>query len=283
MRAMFLKAALVAALSVLLPFGAASTNAGSALAQNSKKTQPAAQSSEQPSWVHVVVVRVKPDMVPEFLKLAKETIPAHRKAGVEWRDFWVTDNFGDVSEYTIITPFDKLAQYDAGNLLEQGFGKAGFEAWRAKLSRIVESVTGYAVRTRPELSFTGKIAEQPKLAVVVTTRVMPGREQEFENFVKNDYLPVMKRAPGLKAFFVGQTIFGGSANEYVTVGLVDNFADLDKGPPIRRVLNEAEAEKLMKKLAPGVIVSQTRSVMRYIPELSYMPAETATNSPGKEK
>jgi hypothetical protein len=82
----------------------------------------------------------------------------------------------------------------------------------------------------------------------------------------------------MKTLFIGQTVFGGNVDEYVGLALVDNFADIDKGPPIRRVLNEADAEKLMKKLAPGVVVSQRRSVVRYLPELSYLPSEAETSS-----
>jgi hypothetical protein len=275
-RTMSLKAAFVGALSMLLLFGAASTQGGSAGAQESNKTPPAAQPAEQPSLIHISVVHVKPEMVPEFLKLAQETIAAHRKAGVKWRDFWVTDTFGDYSEYTIVTPLEKFAQYDAGSLLEQGFGKAAFEAWRAKISQVVESVTGYAVVTRPDLSF-GKMTEHPRLAVAFTTRVAPGREREYETFMKDDYLPVIKRS-GMKALFVGQTLFGGNINEYVGLALIDNFADIDKGPPIRRVLNEAEAEALAKKLAPGIVVGGTRSVVRYLPELSYMETQSGTSS-----
>jgi hypothetical protein len=218
-------------------------------------------------------------MVPEFLKLAKETLAAHRKAGVEWRDFWVTDTFGAFSEYTIVTPFSKFAQYDGGSPLEKGFGKEGFDAWQAKIRRVVESVNSYAVRTRPDLSYSGKMTGPPTLGVVTSMEIAPGREQEFENFVKNDYLPIMKRS-GMKGFFVGQTIFGGNVNEYVSVTPVDDFADIDKGRPITRVLNEADAEKLLKKLAPGVVVSETRTIVRYLPELSIQPAQSDKGSTG---
>jgi hypothetical protein len=45
-----------------------------------------------------------------------------------------------------------------------------------------------------------------------------------------------------------------------------------------RFITGADAEKLMKKLAPGVVVSQRRSVVRYLPELSYLPSEAETSS-----
>lgn len=271
MRNISLKAPSFAVLSMLLLLGVSSPQAGLARAQESRETKPSAQASDQPPWISIVVVRVKPEMVPEFLKLAKETLAAHRKAGVEWRDFWVTDSFGAFFEYTIVLPFNKFAEYDGGSPLEKGLGKEGFASWQAKASRVLTSVNSYAVRTRPDLSYIGNMTEPPKLGVVSSTKVAPGREQEFENFLKNDYLPVMKRS-GIKGFFVGNTVFGGDANEYVSLTLADNFADIDKGPPIRRVLSEAEAEKLSKKLAPGVVIGTSRSIVRYIPELSILPS-----------
>ena len=270
-----LMSAPVGALSILLLLGGVSMSA-IVSAQTAPKTQPTNQQSE---WIQVTTIRVKPEMVPEFIKLAKETIPAHRKAGVEWRDFWVTDIFGDYSEYTVVTPFEKFAEYDAGSPLERGFDKTSFEAWRNKIRHVVENVSSEAVRTRPDLGF-GQMTEQPKLAVSFTTRVAPGREQEYETYLKNDYLPVIKRS-GVKALYVGQILFGGTVNEYIGVALIDDFADIDKGPPIRRVLNQADTEKLMKKLSPGIVVGQTRSICRYLPELSYMPANTETSSKNK--
>lgn len=40
-----------------------------------------------------------------------------------------------------------------------------------------------------------------------------------------------------------------------------------------RVLGEQGAMKLLQKLAPGVVTRLDRSVIRYVPELSIMPAE----------
>jgi hypothetical protein len=109
------------------------------------------------------------------------------------------------------------------------------------------------------------------LAVVTYIHVAPNRNSEFENYVKNDYAPVMKQA-GV-SYLVSQTIFGGDANEYITLTLRDSFTDLDKGPVLVQALGAEGAQKLTQKLPAGVVAHVERSLTRFVPELSIMPAK----------
>jgi hypothetical protein len=111
----------------------------------------------------------------------------------------------------------------------------------------------------------------PKIAVVSSVRVAIGRNQEVENYLKNDFAPVYAKA-GVN-YFVSQSIFGGDANEYVTLVMRDSFADLDKGPITTQVLGEEGAQKLLAKLPAGAVTHIERTIMRLVPELSIMPAE----------
>jgi hypothetical protein len=52
----------------------------------------------------------------------------------------------------------------------------------------------------------------------------------------------------------------------------DSFADLDKGPVLVQALGEEGAQKLLQKLPAGVVVHVERSLSRFMPELSFMPA-----------
>ena len=84
-------------------------------------------------------------------------------------------------------------------------------------------------------------------------------------------MPVMKQAQ--VTYLVTQTIFGGDANEYVTLTMRDSFADLDKGPVLVQALGEEGAQKLLQKLPAGIVVHVERSLSRLVPELSFMPAQ----------
>ncbi len=271
MRRISVKVIQVTSVSLFLLLVASSFQSGYAQTQDPNKA--ATQTPTPPSWLAITVVNVRPEKVADFQDFVKTvTNPGLRKGGAKWRNVYQTAAFGDVFEYVIVAPIENFAQYDGPSALEKGLGKEAFEAWRTRSSQIVASVHTYAARERQDLSYQGKMTGPPKLAVVSSVHVAPGRSEEFENFLKNDYLPVIKQSQ-IPGYFVSQTVFGGDAFEYITVTLADNFADIDKGPPIMRVLGEQGAMKLLQKLAPGVVTRLDRSVIRYVPELSIMPAE----------
>ena len=229
------------------------------------------QPPSQPGWLALTVVSVKPEMMMEFQNFMKnQTNPALRKAGVTWRDVWQnTPAAGDAFEFTIVMQMEKFAEFDSPSALEKALGPQGFAAWIAKAGSFVKSVNRYIVRTRPDLSNQGKMTWPPKLAVITSATVAPGRTQEFENYLKNDMAPVMKQ--GQATFLVSQVVFGGQANEYITLLLRENFAEIDKGPVPLQVLGSEGATKLYQKLPAGVVTHLERSFSRYVPELSIMP------------
>lgn len=233
------------------------------------KTQPTA---EAPQWLHITVMRVKPELVTEFVDFQKnETIPALKKAGVTSRDVWVTGVFGESFEYVFVTPIEKFAQYDSPSPIVRALGEEGARAYGAKLRRFLTSQHSYAVRMRPDLSYQGKMTWPPKLAVVSWNRVAPGRSMEYEAYIKNDVLPAMKKAE-VAGFLVSQTTFGGNGNEYVSLVLRDNFAHLDKGPPAVQALGQEGANRLSQKTA-GLVTNTERSIAHYNPDLSIAPTQ----------
>ena len=262
---------------VLALLAAAALAPGSAPAQtpNASSGQPAAQPAAPRQLLSVTEVSVKPEMMAEFQRfMTNETNPALRKGGVKSRDVWQrTDAAGDPFEYIIVMPVDNFAQFDGGGPLEKALGRDGYAAWREKAGRYVASVRRYVIRTRPDLSHQGKMAGPPKLGVVSTIRVAPGRGQEWANYTMNDFMPVFRKAGA--TYLVAETMFGEDVNEYITVTLRDSFADIDKGPIPVQVLGADGARQLNQKLPAGVITHVKRSFVRYVPELSIMPAQAA--------
>jgi hypothetical protein len=255
-----------------LLLAAAQSQPSFAQTTNTNTGQTAAPAPGQRQWLSITVVSVKPEMMTEFQNFVKnETNPALRKGGAMWRDVWTTAASGDAFEYVIVAPIDNFAQYDGPGPLEKGLGKEGFAAWQAKASRYVNSVRRFVIRTRPDLSYEGKRTGPPKLAVVSHIHLATGRGQDFEDYTKNDFLPVVKQ--GQATYRVAETVFGGDVNEYITLTLRDSFADLDKGPVTVQVLGAEGAAKLFQKLPAGTVVHIERYVARFVPELSIMPAE----------
>lgn len=229
------------------------------------------QVAPPPEFLSITVVSVKPDMMIEFQNFMKNTTnPALKKGGIKSREVWQnTAAAGDAFEYVLVTPLAKLADFDGLSALERGLGAQGLPAWQTKAGSLVNSVRRFIIRTRPDLSFAAQRTAAPKLAVVHFVQVAPNRNDEYENFLKNDYLPVMKQA-GV-TYLVSQTIFGGNANEYITLTMRDSFADLDKGPIHIQTLGQEAGQKLMQKLPAGAVVHLERSITRFVPELSIAP------------
>jgi hypothetical protein len=239
-----------------------------AIAQN---PTPTPQAAPTPEFLSITVVSVKPEMMVEFQNFMKNTTnPALKKGGLKWREVWQnTGAAGDAFEYVIVAPVAKLADFDGPGALEKGLGPQGLTAWQTKAGSLVNSVRRFVIRTRPDLSFAASMAT-PKLAVVHSVHVAPGRNGDYENYLKNDFVPAMKQA-GV-TYLVSQTIFGGNGNEYITLTMRDSFADLDKGPVLVQALGPEGAQKLTQKMPAGTVVHLERSLARFVPDLSIMPA-----------
>ncbi len=280
MKRISLKVFLVPALSVpLLLLVSSVMPLGLAQSQAQSKSQPSAQAPAKREWLSINVVRVKPEMLTEWQDFQKnEVIPTLQKGGVKQRHVWQTAVFGESYEYVLVTPIESFAQYDGDSPIIKALGQEGSRAYGAKARRLIASSHTYAVQTRPDLSYEGKMTGPPKLAVVTSIRAVSGRNLEFENFIKNDILPVMKRAEPV-GYFVSQIVYGGDLNEYVTLELFNNFADLDKGRAIVRVLGQDGANKLIQKTA-GTVVHAERAISWYNAELSFglpTPPQKAEN------
>jgi hypothetical protein len=233
---------------------------------------PTPQAAPTPEFLSITVVSVKPEMMAEFQNFMKNTTnPALKKGGLKWREVWQnTGAAGDAFEYVFVAPVAKLAEFDGPSALEKGLGAQGLPAWQTKASTLVNSVRRLIIRTRPDLSFAAQRTGSPKLAVLNFVHIAPNRNSDFENYLKNDFVPVMKQA-GV-TYLVSQTIFGGNGNEYITLTMRDSFADLDKGPVHVQVLGPEGTQRLMQKMPAGAVVHLERSIARFVPELSITSA-----------
>ena len=244
-------------------------------AQNTNRGQSAAQAPAQAELLSITVVRVKPEMDTAFRNFTRNrTNPALRRAGLAWRDVWQTAQFGDIFEYIIVTPIQNFAQYDGPSPLERALGSAGFAAWRQEAGRLVTSVRTYAARFRTDLSYQTELTAPPRMGVVTFYHVVPGRNAEFEEVLRNDFLPVIRRSQ-IRGFWVTQVQFGGNAHEYITLALHENFAEIDRGSPPSRVLGQERATELFRRLNRDNVSHVERVVIRLVPELSFRQAQAA--------
>jgi len=219
------------------------------------------QTSSQPARAQVTIVRVKPDMIDAWLDFqAKRTVPALKKAGVVERDVYQAA-YGNLGEFRVVTPIDKLADRDNPSPIERALGPAGAKEYNDTLRKMIATSTTSVVLRLPDLRLDPKPDAMYKLLVLSTVHVMPGHVTEYLNFLQNEILPVERKGE-TKRMIVSRVALGGDSNEIRIARFAEKFADLDGGPATVRVLGADGAQKLGQKTAGIVASTQTTVYVR---------------------
>jgi hypothetical protein len=249
---------------LLAAFFNACTTPASPAASSSATTE---QASTQLQRFWVTETHVKPEMMTQFRELyLKETLPAQQKGGVKQQSVWMTATLGEAFQYITIRPIESLQQFDEPSPLIKALGEEGFRKWEAKRGTMIVSTRSYIMQARPEMSIAPNPNEPPKLAFVIRQSIAPGRSADFENFVKNDALPIIKKVDP-KGYIVRKVGTGGDLEEYHSVILMDSFADYEKW---MTALDKEGYNKITAKRA-GIVMHRESAVYRYVPELSLRP------------
>ena len=229
--------------------------------------------SPQPTrnWSLVNIVTLKPDMVNEWVEFQKsQTIPAQKRGGVTMRSTWQDGApFGEGFTYAIVTPIPKFVDFDQPPLITRTLGAEAARTYNEKLRRMIDHSRTIGIQDRAELSIQPAATAKIVGAILNNVVVVNGHAAQYEAYIKDDLLPVLKRGNVL-GYQVARTVFGGDANEYTTVQFFDSFAEIDKGPLTTRVLGAGPAATMGAKVAPHV-ASSTRTILRYAPDLSFQP------------
>ena len=198
-----------------------------------------------PTMFRYTHTHVKPEMLNEWLDLQKnEVVPALKKAGQTTRTVYVSGLFGNSYEYVTITPFEKFADFDAGNPLVKALGETASARLGAKLRRCVESQNSYAGTRLVDI---GNVVEGPLPEIVVSARyrIAPGKGPDFQALVKSEILPVYKKAK--VRLTVTQRGVGANVNDVTMATGYAKYADLDGGAFLTKQLGADGAAKINAK------------------------------------
>ncbi len=207
---------------------------------------------------------LKPGMSDAFQEFyRKETRPAYEKAGYKQVSVYTTATFGELGEFVTIRPIESEKHFDEPNFLVKALGEAGAKAWIARRAQLVASTRSFLMQSRPEMSLPAPPNQTAKLAFVFRQSVAPGRAADFESFIRNDALPIIKKAAP-KGYFVAKVGIGGDTDEYHTVVLLDSFAEHEKWE--QALVKEGYVQMAAKRA--GIVMRRESAVYRYIPELS---------------
>jgi hypothetical protein len=265
--------AVVCAVAAVSGLGAQATG-GRAQGTGGRAAQPAAAAATQRNWYSVSIFTVKPERARDFVELMKtETIPMQQKAGVKFRDTWQSGApFGDAFTYGVVTSITNFAEYDQPPLATRMLGDAA-RSYTEKLASMLVSRRTFAVQDRAELSMPPAANAKFVAAILQDATVISGHAEQFEAYIKNDMMPVLKKADTV-GYTISRTVFGGDANEYHSVTYLSSFAEIDKGPGTVRVLGQAGAAALAAKGAAHISKIE-RTILRYVPDLSFRATPTS--------
>ncbi|MBL8168669.1 MAG: hypothetical protein JNJ50_10975 [Acidobacteria bacterium] len=277
MKKLFLTSFAVALFLTALAFG--QTNSNNSVAGNSAQAQPAAaaQPAAKRQWYYIAENTLKAGVANDYYEFrAKERIPALKKAGYKQQEFWVSV-VGESGKIYTVEPMDDLSLFDQSpNRLTKALGEDGARALAAKTMKYIADGGSHTwlARSRPDLSWTEQMTAPPKIAAVSHVKIARGRTADFENYLKNDYLPIVKKS-GVLGYSVLTVMYGGDVSEYITLTFFNSFAELEKNDPflrstVQRIAGAETAERNFQKTI-GVIVGLERELIRFRPDLSILP------------
>jgi hypothetical protein len=227
-----------------------------------------AQTAPPVNRQQVTLVRLKPDMVNEWLVLQKnELIPAQKKGGVTTRTTLQTV-LGNAFEYATIIPYPSFGILDGQNAQQKALGTEAAARLAEKIRKCVLTQTTYVLNRRDDLGIPQGTATAARTAVV---RPLPGKQDEYLNYIKNDVLPVMKKAKAagkIAGYTVSIRGAGAAAGELTTTTYYNKFADIDAGNPAIAVVGQAAATAMTAKAATLATNVQVM-VRRRVADLSF--------------
>jgi hypothetical protein len=219
---------------------------------------------------------IKSGMMPEYLEWSlKEARPLYLKAGIKEAYFFTT-LYGDRRLATLIEIHDSFAALKERNAaFEKNNSPEALAAWRQGAGRYIENVRTIISETRPELSWRNpKRQEMAPYYVLLRRWIAPFREPDYENYLKNEFLPLLKKADG-PGIAVGRFRFGGESGVYNVLTPIYDLADFDGPNQVQKSIGQEAYRKLQQKALTGIVVRSETRVLQLRPELSIIPGQSA--------
>jgi hypothetical protein len=220
--------------------------------------QPQAQTP--PQWLDVVIVQVKSGMGPDFEDRVKELQAARRSANLPVMQVFSVVR-GHPNEYHLVTPVQSLA---AANAERDPMGPADRATWLARITSTVDSVRFFYARTYPQHAVQGaQGGPTPQLLLLRTTHVYQGKQDDYENWIANQYMPAFRQTKPL-GHTMSQGAFGDSDQNFYHATPVADWATLDHPDPLVTLLGQKRMDQMVAALegiveSSGVIVARIRT------------------------
>ena len=230
-----------------------------------------AQLSTDTTRYSVIQNIVKPEMLSEYLDIQKNEVnPLIKKAGITQRTVLV-NALGNTYEYTSITPMPSYGMLDADSTVSKALASPDGVKVLTRLRRCLVTSRTYTIVRVNDLSLPPDVKNPPLASVSTRVRLLPGKAQDYEAFVRSDLFPIFKKAKAegkIAGYVVSRRQLGAAANERTATVYLNKFADLDGGPTLTQMVGAEAAAKLNAKGATLISPVETL-VRRRVAELSF--------------
>src|SRR5206468_5057272 len=119
-----------------------------------------------------------------------QVVPAMKKAGVKQYTVFET-LVGDQTEFVIVRPLPSFAEFNGPDLLEKALGAKAAAALSSRLRACVDGSHARIENSRDEFFLDPGAAGT---LFVRRYRAMPGRAGDYMSFVRNEMMPLARRA-----------------------------------------------------------------------------------------
>ena len=235
--------------------------------------QTSAPSAEKHQLYNLMIRRPQPGMGDEYDNFVRtEMNPLRIKGGLRQIDIWTLVR-GRRGGRVSLHPIENFADFDDSVGVERALDAKAEAAFFQKQSRMLADAETYTLEHLPELSWTSPNykPEMQRAAVLRFIKVAPGREREYENYLRTVELPARQKVLAQTNMLAQQRYrvrFGGDAYAYVMMRPMTKFAELDDSKGLTQLLGADAAQKLFNQLPQGVVVAEEAWLLRYRPELS---------------
>ncbi len=236
------------------------------------QTKPATESAAPKHRLGLVnEYTIKPGMMPEFLAWAKsEALPLFVKAGIKESYFFIR-LYGDRDMVTVTEVHDNFAALKARN---EAFSKnnspEALAALTAGGNRFIEHTRTLIVETLPELGWRNpNLKGIPSYFSVTIRHIAPTRGRDYEAFLKNDWLPLVKKAE-TNGLVVSRMRYGGDPNQYTIFSPLNDLTDLDQPSKVTQMIGAEGVAKVQQKVS-GIVMSTETRILRFRADISIVP------------
>jgi hypothetical protein len=216
-------------------------------------------------FLDVTIAQVKAGQAAEFEDLVKKFSAAANKANLPPVQIFEVIR-GSPGQYHIVVPVQALARND--NPPPPPMKPEDMANLVNRLLPTLSSGHNLVARTYPQLSIlpTAAPTAAPSLAVLFTTRVVAGRQDEYLAWVESDLLPAIKKA-NVGFYVLSSGFLGDSGQNFYGVAPVPNWAAFDGPNPLVTALGQAAFQRMIDKLN-GIVESEELTLLRVRPDLA---------------